>query len=113
MLLYISPAEPFRLPALGQTNNAHIVIGDFNSYSTLWGYTTTNSTEQSVEQWADLCIISLNTVVFRSYDLQFAYKKSCSNIQCVSMVTEVIDYYKKTMASLFICVCLMHPRLLI
>ena len=34
----------------------------------------------------DSCIIS--------DDLQFAYKKSCSTIQCVSMVTEVIDYYK-------------------
>ena len=41
----------------------------------------------------DSCIISLNSVVLRSDDLQFAYKKSCSTIQCVSMVTEVINYY--------------------
>ena len=32
--------------------------------------------------------------MFKSDDLQFAYKKSCSTIQCVSMVTEVIDYYQ-------------------
>ena len=43
----------------------------------------------------DSCIISLNTVVFKSDDLQFAYKKSCSTIRCVSNVIEVIDYYKK------------------
>ena len=60
----------------------------------------------------DSCIISLNTVVFKSDDLQFAYKNICSTIQCVSVVTEVIDNYKKTMTALFICVCSMHPRLL-
>ena len=37
----------------------------------------------------DSCIISLNSMVLRSDDLQFAYKKSCSTMQCVSMVTEV------------------------
>ena len=31
----------------------HIVIGDFNSHSTLWGYTTTDSDGEAVEQWAD------------------------------------------------------------
>ena len=42
----------------------------------------------------DSCIILLNTVVFKSDHLQFAYKNSCSTIQCVSMVTEVIDNHK-------------------
>ena len=51
--MYKPPPEPFRLPALGQRNKPHIVIGDFNSHSTLWGYTTTNSDRESVEQWAD------------------------------------------------------------
>ena len=31
----------------------HIVIGDFNSHSNLWGYTTTDSDGEAVEQWAD------------------------------------------------------------
>ena len=48
------------------------------------------------------CIISLNTVVFKSDDLQFAYKKSCSTIQCVSMVTEVIDYSKQWQPCLYV-----------
>ena len=61
----------------------------------------------------DSCIISLNIVVFKSDDLQFAYKKRCSTIQCVSMVTKVIDYYKKQWQPLFVCVCSMQPRLLI
>ena len=42
----------------------------------------------------DSCIIWLNTVVFKSDDLQFVYKKRCSTIQCVSIGTEVIDYNK-------------------
>ena len=51
--MYKPPLEPFRLPTLGQRNKPHIVIGDFNSHSTLWGYTTTSSDGESVEQWAD------------------------------------------------------------
>ena len=45
----------------------------------------------------DSCMMSLNYVVIRSDDLQFAYKKSCSTIKCVA--TEVIDYHE-TMAAL-------------
>ena len=51
----------------------------------------------------DSCIISLNNVVFKSDDLQFAYKKSCSTIQCVSMVTEVIDYYQNNGCPVYMC----------
>ena len=41
--LYKPPPEPFLLPPLGQRIKPHIVIGDFNSHSTLWEYTTTDS----------------------------------------------------------------------
>ena len=57
--MYKPPPDSFRLPALGQRNKPHIVIGDFNSHSTLWGYTTTNSDGESVEQWADSNSLSL------------------------------------------------------
>ena len=50
--LYKPPPEPFLLPPLGQRIKPHIVIGDFNSHSTLWGYTTTDSDGEAVEQWA-------------------------------------------------------------
>ena len=39
----LPPPEPFR-----QRNNPHIVIGAFNSHSTHWGYTTTNSDSNSM-----------------------------------------------------------------
>ena len=45
--LYKQPPEPFLLPPLGQRIKPHIVIGDFNS---LWGYTTTDSDGEAVEQ---------------------------------------------------------------
>ena len=57
--MYKPPPELFRLPALGQRIKPHIVIGDFNSHSTLWGYTTTNSDGESVEQCADSNSLSL------------------------------------------------------
>ena len=41
--LYKPPPEPFLIPPLGQRIKPHIVLGDFNSHSTLWGYTTTDS----------------------------------------------------------------------
>ena len=39
--VYKSPTERFVLPALGHRNSPHIVIGDFNSHNTTWGYPTT------------------------------------------------------------------------
>ena len=57
--LYKPPPEPFLLPSLGQRIKPHIVIGDFNSHSTLWGYTTTDSDGEAVEQWADSNRLSL------------------------------------------------------
>ena len=57
--MYKLPPEPFRLPVLRPRSKPHIVIGDFNSHSTLWGYTTTNSDGESVEQWADSNSLSL------------------------------------------------------
>ena len=41
--IYKPSPQPFRLSTWGQRNKSHIVIGDFNSHSTLWGYTTANS----------------------------------------------------------------------
>ena len=51
----------------------------------------------------DSCIISLNSVLLRSDDFQFAYKKSCFTIQGVSMVTEVINYYINNGSSVYMC----------
>ena len=39
----------------------------------------------------------------RSDDLQFSYKKSCSTIQCVSMVTEVVNYHRNNGSSVYMC----------
>ena len=57
--LYKPPHEPFLIPPLGQRIKPHIVIGDFNSHSTPWGYTTTDRDGEAVEQWADSNIVSL------------------------------------------------------
>ena len=51
----------------------------------------------------DNCIISLNSMVLRYDDLEFAYKKSCSTIQCVFTVTEVINYYRHNGNSVYMC----------
>ena len=51
--MYKQPPEPFWLPAVGQRNKPHIVIGHFNSHS------TTNNDGEYVEQWADSNSLSL------------------------------------------------------
>ena len=54
--VYKQPAEQFLLPPLGSRNMPHIVIGDFNSQKTLWGYTSTDNDGEAVE----LCTESNN-----------------------------------------------------
>ena len=51
--VYEPPNGQFKLPALGHRNLSHIVIGDFNSHSTTWGYNTTDDNGEAVEEWAD------------------------------------------------------------
>ena len=46
--VYKPPNEKFVLPALGHGNLPHIVIGDFNSHSTTWGYTNTDDNGEAV-----------------------------------------------------------------
>ena len=48
--VYKPPNDSFELPALGHTNLPHIVIGDFNSHSTTWGYASTYNEGEVVEQ---------------------------------------------------------------
>ena len=57
--VYTPPNDPFELPALGHRNLPHIVIGDFNSHSTTWGYASTDNEGEAVKQWADSCGFTL------------------------------------------------------
>ena len=57
--VYKPLSDSFELPALGHTNLPHIVIGDFNSHSTTWGYASTDNEGEAVEQWADSCDFTL------------------------------------------------------
>ena len=46
--VYKPPNDQFALPALGHRDLPHIVIGDFNSHSTSWGYDTTDNNGEAV-----------------------------------------------------------------
>ena len=41
--------------------------------------------------------------IFESDDLQFAYKKNTSTVQCVSTINEVVKYYTKKDGSVYMC----------
>ena len=57
--VYKPPNDLLELPALGHINLPHIVIGDFKSHSTTWGYASTDNEGEAVEQWADSCDFTL------------------------------------------------------
>ena len=48
--VYKPPNDQFALPALGHRDLPHLVIGDFNSHSTSWGYDTTDNNGETVER---------------------------------------------------------------
>ena len=51
--VYKPPPTPFHWPHnFPQTSKATVVIGDFNSHSTSWGYEETNEDGLAVEEWA-------------------------------------------------------------
>ena len=57
--VYKPPNEKFILPALGHVNLHNIVIRDFNSHITTWGYSNTDDNGEAVEQLADSCNLTL------------------------------------------------------
>ena len=57
--VYKPPNDQFVLPALGHRYLSHIVIGDFNSHSTSWGYDTTDYNGEAVKQWTYSCDLTL------------------------------------------------------
>ena len=67
---YKPPAEQFLRSPLGNRNMPHIVIGDFNSHNTLWGYTSTDNDGEAVELWAESNNLSLiqNAMLPKSFN---------------------------------------------
>ena len=57
--VYKPPNDPFELLVRGHRNLPHIVVWDFNSHSTTWGYASTYNEGEAVEQWEDLCDFTL------------------------------------------------------
>ena len=59
--VYKPPPVPFNWPANHNINNqVCLILGDFNSHSTTWGYNETNTDGDAVERWAigkDLCLL--------------------------------------------------------
>ena len=57
--VYKSQNNQFLLPPLQHGNKPHVVIGDFNSHNTLWGYTITGTNGEAVEPRAKSSKLSL------------------------------------------------------
>ena len=51
----------------------------------------------------DSCINLLQESCLPTDDLQFAYKSKTSTVQCISTITEIINYYKKNSSNLYMC----------
>ena len=57
--VYQPPSEQFVLPPLGHRSLPRIVIGDFNSRNTIWGYDDKDNNGVVVVQWAGSNSITL------------------------------------------------------
>lgn len=59
--VYKPPGQNLDLSMPGNFNNqkTQFVVGDFNCYSTTWGYGETDSNGQLLEQWAEATSLSL------------------------------------------------------
>ena len=58
--VYKPPPSPFVMPELDLNGKPVVVVGDFNSHNTLWGYPNNNRDGELVEDWAiaqDLTLI--------------------------------------------------------
>ena len=101
--VYKRPTEQCLLLLLGIRSMPHIVIGDFNSHTTLWGYTSTDNDGEMVELWAEsnnLAVIhnvkltkSFNSAIWKkgyNPDLTFASSNN-SNI-CEMSVLDPIPH---------------------
>ena len=96
--VYKPPSEQFVLPPLGHRSRPQIVIGDFNSHNTIWGYYATDNTSVTVVQWAESNRIHprCETTFFNSErwkkgyntDLIFAYS-SIDNLCVKSVLTPI------------------------
>ena len=57
----------------------------------------------AVSKIFDNCIISLQESCLLTDDLQFAYKSKTFTVQCISTITEIINYYIKNFSILYMC----------
>ena len=59
--VYKPPGIPFNFknPLTNPQNKKQIIIGDFNSHNTLWGYKETNTDGEALEEWMDANQLSL------------------------------------------------------
>ena len=51
--VYKPPPTPFLMPEIPSPGKPRTVIGDFNSYSSQWGYYGNNNDGNAVEAWAE------------------------------------------------------------
>ncbi|KAJ8393712.1 hypothetical protein AAFF_G00057650 [Aldrovandia affinis] len=51
--VYKPPPIPMEMPEIPSSGQPKIVIGDFNSHSTQWGYANNNADGDAVEMWAE------------------------------------------------------------
>ena len=103
--VYTPPNEKFVLPELGHGNLPHIVIEDFNSHSTTWGYTNTDNNVEAVEQWADSCNITLihNANLFMSFNS--ARWKRGYNPDLIFVSESVANMCRKSVMEPDLCTC--------
>ena len=76
--VYKPPTRQFQFdnPDSLDYNNTNVVIGDFNSHSTTWGYNNTDENGDLVEEWSDAHQLSLKCYYRPTASLQLNNKRN-------------------------------------
>ena len=101
--IYKPPGSPFNFkePLENPHNKPWVIIGDFNSHSTQWGYDETNEDGEAVEEWVDQLQLSLihdpkqpksfnSSRWRRGYNPDLAFTSSSIDKLCHKMVMDPI-----------------------
>ena len=99
--VYKPPSEHFVLPLMGHRSLPQIVIGDFNSHNTIWGYDATGNNGVAVIEWEEsnsLILIhdaklqkSINSARWRKgYNPDLIFASSSIDNKCVKSVLNPI-----------------------
>ena len=92
---YKPPNEQFEFSCNTTQTSTQVIIGDFNSHSTQWGYRSTNEDGTLVERWAESNLLSLIHDAKQPKSFHSARWQQCYNPDLSFVSTSIAHHSEK------------------